>query len=213
MSDLIGQYGNLERYGTIAGLGSIAGGLFGGGKNPYDAASGHFNQIPKQIKPYLDPYINAGRAALPQLTGEYNNLINNPGAKLNAIGQNYQESPGYQWQKNQALQAATNAQAAGGMAGSGQHQQYAGEIATQLANQDYYNYLSKALGLYGAGLGGLGDINKMGYGASEDMASALYNNQMNQGNLAFAGQAAQNQSKGSQWGDILGGLGTLAAFL
>jgi hypothetical protein len=56
-------------------------------------------------------------------------------------------------------------------------------------------------------------INDMGYNASDSMAGALANNLMNQGNMKFAGQAAQNQSQGSQWGNIMGAAGSLLAFL
>lgn len=194
----------------LAGIGSGLAGLFGGGgKNPYDSAKGYYDQIPGTMSPYFNPYIDAGRSALGQTQGQFGNLINDPSAMYNKIAGGYHQSPGFQWQMGQGMNAAGNAAASGGMAGSPQHQQQAATMAEGLANQDFQNYMSQALGLYGTGLSGMQNINQMGYNASNELAGGLSNNLMNQGNMAFAGQAAQNQSRGSSWGNIFGGLGSL----
>lgn len=204
------------RIGVAGGLGSLGAGLAGaftgGGNNPYDAAGQYYNQIPDIAKQYFNPYIGAGQDALGQMQNQYGGLINDPNAVLNRIGKGYQQSPGYDWQMNQAMQAGNNAAAAGGMLGSPAHQQQNMEVAQGLANQDYYNYLQHALGLYGIGTQGLQGIGQMGYGASGDLAGLLSTALMNQGNLAYSGAAAQNQQKGSQWGDIFGGLGSILGF-
>jgi hypothetical protein len=227
-----------DDYGPGALLG--AGGssimnMFGGGKDPYKAGKKYYDQIPGTIKPYFDPYINAGRDAMGKLQGEYgsliggrgdlqgqyNNLMNDPNGFLNKIGGGYQKSPGFDWQMNQGMNAANNAAASGGMAGSPQHQQQAATMATGLANQDYYNYLNHALGmyntglqgnagLYGTGLQGLQGINQMGYNASDQLAGGLANNLMNQGNMAFSGQASRNQSQGQSMGDLMSMLAMFA---
>lgn len=234
---------NARDFGIAAGLGGIGagiGGMFGGGhhKDPYKAASKYFNQIPGTVTPYFQPYINAGQNALGQMQGQYgsllgnlpgvqnqfDSLINDPNALYSKIAAGYQKSPGYDWQLNQGLNAATNAAAAGGMAGSPEHQQQAAGIAEGLASQDFNNYLGHVLGLYGTGLQGksglygmglegLGGIGQMGYNASNELAGALASSLMNQGNLAYSGTAARNQQQGQGIGNILGGLGALAAFL
>lgn len=233
---------SLTKFGLGAGLGGLGAGLggmyMGGGDNPYDAASGYFNKIPGQISPYFNPYINAGRDSLGKLQGQYgtmmgqyqgvqnqyNDLMNDPSATYNWLAGGYQQSPGFNWQMKQGMNAANNAAAAGGMAGSPQHQQQAATMAEGLANQDFQNYMSRITGMYNTGLQGnqgmfntglqgMQGINNMGYQASDALAGALGSNLMNQGNLAFSGAAAQNQAQGQQWGDILGGLGTLAMFL
>lgn len=189
-------------------FGNIGGGLanlFGGGKNPADAAMGYYNQIPGAMGPYFNPYIQAGRQALGQLQGQYGQLINDPTQRLSQIGSHYQQSPGFGFEQQQGLNAITNAAAAGGMAGSPQHQQQAAQLASNLAAQDYGNYMNRALGLYQTGLSGEGDINRMGFGASTDYATDLANSLMNQGNLAYAGQINRNQQQGG-WGNLLGGL-------
>lgn len=178
------------------------------GKNPYDAGQDYYNKIPGMMGQYYNPYIQAGQGAMGSLQGQYGQLMNDPNAMFNKFAGGYKQSPGYQWQLNQGMNAANNAAAAGGMAGSPQHQQQAAGMAEGLANQDFYNYMSQVMGLYGTGLQGEQGINQMGFNAAGDMAGGLGSNYMNQGNMAFAGQAAQNQSRGN----ILGDLGSLAAF-
>jgi len=208
---------DLTRFGVGTGVGGLGAGvgalLFGNNNDPYGDAAKYFNQIPGKTSPYFNPYINAGLNSLPTLTGQFNNLINDPAGVMNKVGAGYQESPGYQFQLKQGLNAANNAAAAGGMLGTPANQYNAASFATGLANQDYYNYLNHALGQYQLGVNGLNNINNMGYNASDTLAGIIGNSLMNQGNLAFSSAAAKNQAEGSEWGDIMGGIGTLAAFL
>lgn len=211
---------NIRNFGLASGAGGIASGLFGlnnNQSNPYDSASQYYNKIPGQVSPLYAPYQQAGQNAMGQLQGQYSSLINNPGAMYNRVAAGYQQSPGYQWQLNQGLQGANNAAAAGGMLGSPQHQQQASGVAEGLANQDYYNYMSNALGSqqqqYGLGLEGLQGLNNQGFQANDQMANLLANLYGQQGQLAFAGQASQNQSQGTNYGNIFGGLASIAAFL
>lgn len=201
----------------LGAFGSGLGALFSNQQNPYDSASSYYNQIPGNISPYFNPYIQAGQSAMGQLQGQYGNLLSNPMQMYNSVASGYHQSPGFQWQLGQGTNAINNAAAAGGMLGSPQHQQQAGQMATGLANQDYYNYLNGALGsaqgMYGMGLEGLQGINTMGYNASDQLAGGLANSLMNQGNLAFSGQAAQNQSQGQAWGNLFGGLGAIVPFM
>ncbi len=212
-----GGRSDLNKFGMAAGLGGIGAGLgalmMGGGEDPYKAGNEYYKQIPGTVSPYYNPYIDAGKSAMGQSQGQYGQLINDPGGKFNQFGAGYQKSPGYDWQLGQGMEAANNAAASGGMAGSPQHQQQAATMATGLANQDYYNYMNHVMSMYGQGLQGNEHINDMGYHASDQLAGALGNNLMNQGNLAFSSTAAQNQSQGQMWGDLMGGASTLAMFL
>lgn len=163
------------QYGAIPGAIS---GIFSG--NQQEKVDKLLKQIPDEMKKYLMPYINAGQGALPHLndiSGEYEHMYKDPNEIISRIGAGYQKSPGYDWQLDQGENAITNAAAAGGMAGTAQHQQQAGTLATNLANQDFQNYLSKALGVFGSGLEGRRgvetDIFKTGAGASSDLATSL----------------------------------------
>lgn len=207
---------SMDKFGMGAGIGGAASGLMGllggHGPNPYDKASQYMNQIPETLKPYFQPYIERGQRSGNMLEDQYKGLLSDPGAMYNKMGQGYQQSPGFQWQLGQGMNAAENAAAAGGMAGSPQHQQQAATMATGLANQDYNNYMQNVLGMYGQGMQGAQGMNQMGYGASSELGNSMANHLMNQGNMAYANQAAQNQQKTSDWGSLFGGLGSLAAF-
>lgn len=201
----LSQYPQLE--------GSALGDWFGKSDNPADYARRYYDQIPGVMKPYYDPYIEAGRGALGRSQQEYGNLLDDPTSITNRIGSHYQESPGYQFALDQGEQAVTNAQAAGGMAGSPQHQQLAAQLAAQMANQDYNNWMRQQLGLYETGLSGMGGLNQMGYGASTGLGENLGRALMNQGNLAYTGKQNENQQSGSMWGNILGAGAAIAGAL
>jgi len=194
-------------------MGAGIGDLFSDYKNPADAAMGDMGQIPGQINKYLSPYIQQGQAQYGNLNNQYNSLMNDPGGRVNQIGQSYHQSPGFQFALQQALQGAGHAAAAGGMAGSPQHEQQNMGIATQLGNQDYNNYLQNAMGMYGQGLeGAQGMYNtgaQMGQSAGEDMASYF----ANRAKLNYEGQNAENQHQGGGMGALFGGLASAAPFL
>lgn len=198
----------------FAGAGGIGGGLMnlfgGGGKNPADAASKYYDQIPDTLKQYLSQYINSGKTAMGDLEKEYGNLLNDPGSILARLGKGYTESPGFKFERDQGLNSINNAAAAGGMMGTNMHQQQAGELATNLANKDYGDYLTRAMGMYGQGLHGKQGINEMGYGASNNLAQMLAQTLMNKGNMAYEGQAAKNKSDASGWADIFSGAAKFA---
>lgn len=180
-----------------------------GYKNPADAAMPYFNQIPGTITPYYQPYINAGNQALSTLMKQYQTLLSNPDAIMKLAGSGFQSSPGYQYQYNQGMNAANQAAASGGMLGTPYHQQDAANMASNLANQDYYNYLNHALGLYNTGLSGEQGINEMGFKASDSLASGLASNLSNEAGLAYQGQMNNNQHSSDMWHTILGGLSGL----
>lgn len=190
-----------------SGIGGLASMLFGGGQSPMDAANQYMNQMPSAIGQYMDPYMNAGIGAMGNLQGQYGNLMSNPGGMLNQIGSSYHQSPGFQFALKQAMMGANQGAAAGGMAGSPMGQQQNMGIATQLGNQDYYNYLQKALGMYGKGLQGEQDLAGTGMQAGTNMSNVMANQLQEQAAMAYQNQAAQNQAQGSIFGDIGAGLG------
>lgn len=199
---------------AAAGFGGIGGGLanmFGDYKNPYEAASPYYKQIQEMLPQYFQPYMQAGQQALPGLQQAYGSMLD-PNALMQKIGSGYQQSPGFQFQRDQALRSMNNAQAAGGMLGSPQHEQEAGQLATNLANQDYYNYMRQALGLYGQGAQGMQGLASMGAGASmglgEDIASILGA----QGQNAAAEAQAQNQHDQGGMGALFSGISSLLPF-
>lgn len=232
-------FGGYNQYGQMmGGMGGIGAGLASLflTQNPSDSASPWLNQIPDALKQYMLPYINAGQQGLNTmndyinrgntagnaLMGQYGALLSNPAGVMNNIGSTFQQSPGYGFQVNQALGAANRASAAGGMAGSPQEQQQIAGVTSQLANQDYYNYLSHALGMYGQGLEGMQNVYGLGAqmgqnvydeGAqmSGDLANSLGSYYMSQANNAYAGAQNQNQNMIGGLGSLIGGIGDIAS--
>lgn len=234
-----------------------------GGSDPSKKAMPYFKQIPGQTAPYYDPYISRGQTSFYQMTDEakklmqglpdlqkqygsltgmgpevqnqYMNLIKDPTSIMNQIGEGYQASPGYQYQVDQATNAANRAAAAGGMLGSPEEQSYLAKDITGLANQDYYNYMNQALGQYGTGLQGATNLyglglqgqqglynqglnlleqgTKYGYGASQDYANMLANNLASMGNLQYAGGANQNMARSGMYGGLMGLAGSALPFM
>lgn len=201
-----------------AGLGSMLGGLFGQrrGSDPGRQANNYLAQMQPNIDRYLQPYVGAGQQAMGNLQGQYQNLMNDPGAMMNKFGAGYQQSPGYQYNVDQMTKAGNNAAAAGGYIGSPQQQEYMANQIGGLASQDYNQYLNNAMGLYGQGLQGMGNINQMGYGASQGAASSLSDMLKSQAEMSYANTINQNQKKASSgsgigglFGGLLGGAGKL----
>jgi hypothetical protein len=191
-------------------IGGGIGSLFGGYKDPSKEAMGHLDNIPDQLRRYFDPYINRGNQMGDLLQGEYGDLINDPGGRLNEIGGGYQQSPGFQFAMQQALQGAGNASAAGGMAGSPQHTQQNMELATNLANQDYNTWIQNALGLHGRGMGGAENMYGIGAEAGMGLGQNLASIEAQKARLAFESANSRNQQRGGIGGMIGGGLGMMA---
>lgn len=207
-------YQDKDLWSGVGGMGTGLMGLFGGGgTNPADAAMPYLDKIPGATGKYFDPYINAGKNALPTLEEQYQQLLNGPGGKLNTIGKDYQQSPGFQFALQQALQGGNQAAAAGGMAGSPMHEQANMATATGLANQDYNQWLEKALGLYGRGLTGEEGTANRGLNASTSQADQVAQALAAQAKLKYEGQAQQNQRQGSGIGDFISGAAKVLPFI
>jgi hypothetical protein len=174
--------------------------------DPSKGAQKYLDKVPSTVKPYYDPYIQAGQRQLPGLEQQYGQLMNDPGGRMNEIGKGYQQSPGFQFALQQAMQGAGNAAAAGGMAGSAQHEQQNMGLATNLANQDYNQWLQNAMGMYGQGLQGSQGLYNQGANASDTLAQLLAGNLGSQASLGYAGGANRNSSIGGMLGTI-GGIG------
>jgi hypothetical protein len=192
-----------------AGAGFLGGGFMGGDEDPKKEAMEYLHQIPGAISPYFNPFIDAGRGAIPALQGQYGSLLSNPGGKLNDIGSGYHQSPGFQFALQQALQGSGHAAAAGGMAGSPQHEQQNMQLATDIGNQDYNNWMHNALGLYGAGLSGEEGLYKGGLTASTSMADQIAQMLAAKSKVSYEGAAQSNEKTG----DMIGNFGAIGSFL
>ena len=188
--------------------------IFGGGhkSNPANAAMPYLNQIPGQTQQYMQPYFDAGKEALNPLQGQYQQLLNNPGGRVNEIGQQYHQSPGYQFALQQALQLAHRNSARQGMSSSPEAEYDQMQTATGLANQDYNNWMTNALGQYNQGLHGEQGLAGLGQGAGQGLADMIAKTLASQAGYGYSGQAARNQQQSGLFGNIAKGAGSLAAF-
>ena len=159
-------------------------GYFG---NPAQAVEKALRDVEEQAYKYYGPDIEAAAMALPTVMDEYAMLINEPGNFWAELGAGFEESPGYEYQYNTAMNASNNAAASGGMSGTQAHQQYSSAVASDLAAQEYNNYMNNMKWAYSMGLSGMQDINKMGYTANTAMATSMGNLAASLAKAGFAG--------------------------
>jgi hypothetical protein len=199
--------------GAGAAIGGAVGNIFAPWGNPADAGMGYLDELKRQLPGYYEDYINRGGRMGNAAEGQYNQLMNDPGGRLNQIGGGYQQSPGFQASLKNALSSANASAAAGGMAGSPMAQYHSMQTATDLSNQDYDKWMQNALGLYTGGLNGAQNMYGIGANASNSMANNMSQLAGTQAQLAYEGQNAQNQHNGGMWGNLFGGAGSLLGFL
>ena len=180
-------------------------------EDPSKKALPYLQQIPDAIKPYYQPYMDAGTSSLATLQDQYNMLLNDPTIMMNKIGNSYTASPGYQYNVNQATNAANNAAAADGYLGSPAEQENLASQIAGISSQDYNTYMQQALAQYGLGLQGTSDLNTMGYKANTGYAGELSDVLNSEANLSYAGTQGKNANdaaKMNNWLKLAGmGLG------
>ena len=173
----------------IGAAGSLAGGLLGMSgaesaakmeQQALQQALGFQQQVYQQGEQNLQPFINSGQNALTSLNSLLG--IGSPGGATSpilamlGIGPNgatggginpatFQGSPGYQFQKQQGQQAVTNSAAANGGLG-GNALTALQQQGTQLANQDWYNYLNSAQGGFNNLVSQVGGLAQSGQSAA-----------------------------------------------
>jgi hypothetical protein len=180
------------------------------GSSPSASANRYLDQIPDQMSPYYQPYMDAGKESLGTLKGQYGDLINDPGQKYADLGKGYKQSPGYQYKLQQALGAQANAQARGGMLGTQQDQTYAAQTANDIASQDFNDYMDKVTGLYGEGIKGEQGLEEQGYDANTSFGNMVGSIYGQKGRNAYDERQAENAQRAKMWSDVfktIGGMG------
>lgn len=170
--------------------------IFGGGdmEDPSAAASSYFEQIPGRVTPYYQPFIDSGKQAADVANPIYGRMAQDPSEFLNAIMRNYSPSEGYKFKEKNLTQAAQNAAAQGGYAGTPYSQLEQTDLVNGLLGGDMQQFLQNILGIQGGGLQGQENRIGRGYEASGGLANILGGNLAQQGNLAYQGAAQRNQN-------------------
>jgi len=189
--------------------------LFGGNdeKDPMEEANKWYSQIPGQLHQGYDPAIQAGGRALPQIESQYGQLMQDPNSIISRLGAGYTKSPGYDFRMGEAQRGIMNQMAAGGMQGTPEAQQLAGQKAQQLAGEDYDSYMNRIMGMYGTGLSGMGSLAQGGLNAGTSLADQLATLLGHQGTMAYQGALNENQQGRDQQGNMFSGLGMAGQLL
>lgn len=157
----------------------------------------------------LSPYVNAGNSSLSNLQG----LMGGNGANgvlTSPFGAaQYQQSPGYQWQLGQGIQAVTNAASATGGVNSGNTMKALTQYGQGLANQDFYqaqnayqNWQNQVYNMNSGMVNTGANAAGMTAGLGANTAQQIGQNTIGAGNARAAGQVGSANA-------ISGGLSSL----
>ena len=131
--------------GATAYAGSESAGAI---KSSTNAAIGEQNQIAGQQAALEAPYVNVGQSAIAQ----YEGLLGiGPSGNSASVQNTLANTPGYQFTKNQGIQATTNQASAMGLGLSGNTLEGLDTFTTGLADQTYQQAVGNAQGAVGIG--------------------------------------------------------------
>ena len=162
-----------------------------GGKDPAKEANKYLDQIPGVGKDYYNPYIEGGKESGDILKDQYGRMLD-PTQFMDDILKNYKMSEGAQYKHDLLSKGIGNAAAAGGFAGTPEHQRQYGESADQIMSEDMQQYLENALGIQGKGLQGEENFYNKGYEASGSLADLIAGVLGSKGGLAFQSTSQKN---------------------
>jgi hypothetical protein len=162
--------------------------------DPKKAANKYLEQIPGMGHGIYDPYINEGKSAGSLLKGEYGKMLD-PTSFMDMIMSKYNESKGAQYEKEKLGKGIGATAAAGGIAGTPEHQREYGEMAGDIMSKDMQQFLENALRVYDGGISGEQDIYNKGFGASGSLADLLGGTLASQGGLGFQAATQKNAER------------------
>lgn len=157
-------------------------------------ANRYLDQIPGIGKKYYNPYIGQGQKAGALLGHEYDKLMN-PTSFIDELMKNYSQSEGSKYAQDRLGKDIGATAAAGGFAGTPEHQQEYGDMAHKLLSGDMQQYLQNALGVYGTGLSGRQDVYNKGFEASGSLADMIAGTRASQGGLAYQSATQRNTDR------------------
>ncbi len=162
-------------------------------EDPSKSANRYLDQIPGIGKQYYNPFIEGGQEANGILKDQYGKLMN-PSSFIDDIMKHYNLSEGAQYQQDKLSKGIGATAAAGGFAGTPEHQREYGEMSHKIMSEDMQQYLQNALGVYGKGLSGQENFYNKGYDASSALADLLGGSLGSQAGLAFQGTQQRNMN-------------------
>jgi hypothetical protein len=145
-----------------------------GAYSPYKEGK-YLNKIPGMEHDAYDPYITQGKEAGGIMGDQYGEMSQDPSGLINRLMQNYKQSEGFQFKRDQALKAAGNSAAAGGMRGSALDVGNQVDLENRLQSQDMQEWLQNVLGVQQQGLQGEQHLFDTGYDATKTMTGDISN--------------------------------------
>lgn len=187
-------------------------GYFGGAQKQLRDALLHrpesiLGQIPGEIAPYYDPYIEQGQRAGEQIEDLSGQMAQDPGDYISSLMGGYEETPFYKMQREMMTQAAANTAAAGGTRGNPLDQKRQQEITQGLLYQGMQPYMQNVLGAQQMGMGGLQSLFSPGFEASTRFGGDISNIMGTQAQLTFQRQqqeAAKKEARRKEMLDFIG---------
>jgi hypothetical protein len=180
---------------------------FGGGEDPAKAANKYLEQIPGVGEKYYNPYIEGGKEAGGLLKDQYGKMLD-PTAFMDEILKHYNTSQGAQYQLGNLSKDIGNTAAAGGIAGTPEHQRQYGELAQDIMSKDMQQYLQNALGIQKTGLEGENNFYNKGFEASGSLADLISGTLGSQAGLAYQGANSKNASNAAFMNALMKALST-----
>lgn len=184
---------NSKPWGYVGGVGQIGGS--GGHYNNPRGGQGGFGPVGK----VLDQVQNAKRQS------EYQVEFTDPAkARKNALSQFF-TSPGYQFRREQGLDAMQNSAAARGTLSSGNTLKALQSYGDGLASQEFDSYANRLASLAGVGQTATQNVGALGANAARGSGAALQN--------AGAARASGYAGQANAWGSGLNQLGQLGGYM
>jgi hypothetical protein len=187
--------------------------LFGGGRGQgFEDLEAQLRQAQGAIgkgEGFLDPFRKGGLGALSQLQQMFGE---SPEDIINRIQGQYQETPGFQFQRKRAQEALQNQLAAAGLGGSAEAIQRSGQLASNLAQTGQQQNLQNVLGQRQQQMGGLENILGTGFGAAGQEAGlqkSMADLFGQIGQAQFGGDVSQSQALSGLFGALGQGAGMM----
>lgn len=206
LMQMFGQGGGDNGYMNSSGFGGGGGGLeqflsgmFSRSDKPYKEAGKTLEDYLRQGREAQNPFLEAGKGAIPQFQ-EWLNGMKDPSGFINNLMGKYSESPWAKYQQEQALRASGNMGSASGMGGSTPMAQFNQQNARDISSQDMDKWLQNVLGIntqYGAGQNSL---IQGGQHAADSIGSLLNSFGTNIAKARFGEESEKNQNRNNIWG-------------
>lgn len=150
-------------------IGNTIGGFFGDKSSQYGTAAQDYRNVANEYNPYIQRGTDAANFLMPQ----YQNLMTNPNFLQDQVSQGFYMSP-YQQQMIKDTTNQMNINAANtGMIRSPVAQKALNDRLGTMTGQFMNDYINRGMQTYGMGMGGLSDMNRMGFDAQNQRANYL----------------------------------------